>query len=133
MRTTTSNTPYTHLAHWRRPLATSLLALASIAVALPASAMSIRQLRALEKSDKKQGSIYADYYLVGVMEGALEAHNQAVRNGAPPTVCLNGRRLEPRMARSLYTTERQRNADLYEADMPVELVMRNALETVYAC
>jgi hypothetical protein len=37
------------------------------------------------------------------------------------------------MARSLYTTERQRNADLYEADMPVELVMRNALETVYAC
>jgi hypothetical protein len=133
MRTTTSNTPYTHLARWRRPLAASLLALVGIAMALPTAAMSIRQLRALEKSDKKQGSIYADYYLVGVMEGALEAHNQAVRNGAAPSICLNGRRLEPRMARSLYTTERQRNADLYEADMPVELVMRNALETVYAC
>jgi len=133
MRTTTSNTLYTHLTRWRRPLAVSLLALVGIAMALPTAAMSIRQLRALEKSDKKQGSIYADYYLVGVMEGALEAHNQAVRNGAAPSICLNGRRLEPRMARSLYTTERQRNADLYEADMPVELVMRNALETVYAC
>lgn len=116
-----------------RPLAASLFVLVGIALALPANAMSIRQLRALEKSDKKQGAIYADYYLVGVMEGVLEAHNQAVRNGAAPTICPNGRRLEPRMARSLYTTERQRNADLYEADMPVELVMRNALETVYAC
>lgn len=120
-------------AGWHRPLIASVLALASIAVALPAAAMSIRELRALEKSDKKQGVIYADYYLVGVMEGVLEAHSQAVRYGATPTICLNGRRLEPRMARSLYTTERQRNADLYEADMPVELVMRNALETVYAC
>jgi len=133
MRKFTSNIPYLHLARWRRPLAASLLALASIAVALPTAAMSIRGLRALEKSDKKQGAIYADYYLIGVMEGALEAHNQAVRNGAAPTICLNGRRLEPRTARSLYTTERQRNADLYEADMPVELVMRNALETVYPC
>jgi len=128
MRTTSSNTTQYFLT---RPLAASLLALIGIALALPASAMSIRQLRALEKSDKKQGVIYADYYLVGAMEGVLEAHNQAVRNGATPSICLNGRRLEPRMARSLYTTERQRNADLYEADMPVELVMRNALETSY--
>lgn len=133
MRTTSSNTPQHPSADWLRPLIASVLALASIAVALPAAAMSIRELRALEKSDKKQGALYADYYLIGAMEGVLEAHNQAVGNGATPTICLNGRRLEPRMARSLYTTERQRNADLYEADMPVELVMRNALETVYAC
>jgi hypothetical protein len=133
MRTTSSNTPQHPSPGWRRPLIASVLALASIAVALPAAAMSIRELRALEKSDRKQGAIYADYYLVGVMEGVLEAHSQAVRNGAAPTICLNGRRLEPRMARSLYTTERQRNAELYEADMPAELVMRNALETVYAC
>lgn len=134
MRTTTLiNTSQHNVARWRRPMAAGLLALVGIALALPASAMSIRELRALEKSDKKQGVTYADYYLVGVIEGVLEAHNHAVRNGAVPSICLNGRRLEPRMARSLYTTERQRNSDLYEADMPVELVVRNALETVYAC
>ncbi len=134
MRTTTLFNTFQHdVARWRRPMAAGLLALVGIALALPASAMSIRELRALEKSDKKQGVTYADYYLVGVIEGVLEAHNQAVRNGAVPSICLNGRRLEPRMARSLYTTERQRNKDLYEADMPVELVMRNALETVYTC
>ena len=56
-----------------------------------------------------------------------------MRNGAKPTICLNGRRLEPRMAKSLYDTERKRSEDLYEADMPVQLVMVNALATVYAC
>ena len=67
------------------------------------------------------------------MEGALEAHNQAVRNGAKPSICLNGRRLEPHMARSLFDTELSRNAGIYEADMSVQLVMTNALATVYAC
>jgi hypothetical protein len=98
-----------------------------------ASAMSIRALRALEKSDSKQGANYKRYYLVGAMEGALEAHAQGVRDGAKPTICLNGRRLEPSMAEGLYQTELQRNQALYEADMPVTLVMGNALVTVYPC
>ncbi len=105
---------------------------AGFAVAWPAAAMSIREMRTLEKLEK-QGSTYSDYYLVGVMEGALEGHDQAVRKGATPTICLNGRTLEPRMAKTLYTTELQRNAGLYEADMPVQLVLVNALTTVYHC
>ena len=98
-----------------------------------ASAMTLREMRALEKSDKKQGENYINYYLVGAMEGAIEAHNQAVRAGAKPSICLNGRRLEPHMARSLLDTELKRNVGVYEADMPVQLVITNALTTVYAC
>ena len=94
--------------------------------------MTIREMRALEKKEKL-GSTYTDYYLVGVMEGAIEAHGQSVRNGAKPFICLNGRRLEPSMAKGLYNTELKRNADLYEADMPVQLVVTNALATVYPC
>ncbi|MES2583998.1 MAG: hypothetical protein V4627_14850 [Pseudomonadota bacterium] len=108
------------------------LVLAGICLTASASAMSLRELRALESSNK-QGPLYANYYLVGVMEGAMEAHAHGVRNGAKPSICLNDRRLEPRMAKSLFDTERKRNADLYEADMPVQLVMTNALATVYAC
>jgi hypothetical protein len=110
-------------------------ALSVFAALIPtaASAMSIRELRALEVSEKKQGEAYVNYYLVGVMEGALEAHAQGVRNGAKPQICLNGRKLEPRMAKGLYDTELQRNAGVYEADMPVQLVMVNALGTVYLC
>jgi hypothetical protein len=106
---------------------------ASVAVALPASAMTLRELRALEKSDKKQGANYVRYYLVGAMEGVLEAHAHDVRSGAKPSICLNGRRLEPRMAQDLFDTELKRNADIYEADMPVPLVLTNALATVYPC
>ena len=109
----------------------ALLALCLV-VASTAQAMTIRAMRTLEKTEK-QGSTYTDYYLVGVMEGALEAHTQAVRAGASASICLNGRRLEPSMAKNLYTTELKRNADLYEADMPVQLVMVNALGTVYPC
>lgn len=117
-----------------RWIAWGVLAVSGVlALGLPASAMSLRQLRALELSDPEQGETYADYYLVGVMEGVLEAHNQAVRHGTAPTICPNGRRLEPRMARSLFASQRKRNDGLYEADMPVELVMRDALETTYAC
>ena len=67
------------------------------------------------------------------LEGALEAHTQAVRAGASASICLNGRRLEPSMAKNLYTTELKRNADLYEADMPVQMVLLNALATAYLC
>lgn len=114
---------------WRRVAVCGLLALSLQA----ASAMSIRELRALEKSDSKQGLNYKRYYLVGVMEGALQAHDQGVRAGASATICLNGRRLEPSSAEGLYQTELRRNQDLYEADMPVSLVLGNALTTVYSC
>jgi hypothetical protein len=110
----------------------TLLVLAACSLASAASAMSLRELRCREKSGKN-GVYYVNYYLIGVMEGVLEAHDTAVRNGAAPTICLNGRRLEPHMAKSLFDTERKRNADLYEVDMPVQLVMANALATVYAC
>jgi len=109
-----------------------LFAVLLMAFAIPATAMTIRDIRTLEKTEKR-GSTYTDYYLVGVMEGALEAHNQAVRKGATATICVNGRRLLPSMAKGLFTTELKRNADLYEADMPVELVMFNALVSVYPC
>ena len=126
--------------HSQKPIPSQLLAwlrtLCALAVGaalvLPAFAMSIREMRTLEKTEKL-GSTYTDYYLVGVMEGTLATHDQAVRNGATPTICLNGRRLLPSMAKGLFTSELKRNADLYEADMPVELVMLNALGTVYPC
>ena len=94
--------------------------------------MSLRELRGLAYSGD-EGPDYVNYYLVGVMEGVLEGQAQAVRDGATPIICLNGRRLEPSMAKSIYDTELQRNAEYYEADMPVQLVMANALATVYPC
>lgn len=96
-------------------------------------AMSIRELRALKQSDARQGENYMRYYLVGVMEGAMEGHDHMVRSGAAARICLNGRRLMPDMAEGLYRTELQRNGDLYENDMPVQLVLFNALSTVYPC
>ena len=98
-----------------------------------ASAMSIRELRALERSNAKQGADFVVYYLVGAMEATVQSDAAAVRAGDSPRICLNGRRLEPSMALSLYSTELRRNAELYEADMPVPLVVLNALERVYAC
>lgn len=108
------------------------LLLAGVLLSNVSFAMSLRELRTLEKTEK-QGADFVRYYLVGVMEGALEAHAQDVRAGATPTICLNGRRLEPRMAKSLYDTELQRNEALYEADMPAQWVMTRALATVYSC
>lgn len=112
--------------------ALAALGLLCMALGTSAQAMSLRELRALEKTEK-QGRTYTDYYLVGVMEGLLEARHHAVRQGAKPRICPNGRRLEPRMARGLLDGELRRNPDLYEADMSVELVMRNALEAGYGC
>jgi hypothetical protein len=116
-------------------LRTTALALSlaiGVLLAQGASAMSLRELRTLEKNEK-QGEVYALYYLVGVLEGALEAQAKTVRLGAKPNFCLLGRRLEPRMARELFDTELRRQADLYEADMPAQLVLLNALGTVYSC
>ena len=114
-------------------LRAAAVALAFSLVGSAASALTLREMRALERSDKKQGENYVNYFLVGAMEGALEAHNQAVHKGAKPSMCLNGRRLEPRMARTLFDSELRRNAGVYEADMTVQLVMTNALIAVYAC
>ncbi len=120
----------THLLTPRQISAALITGLALVCATT--QAMTIRELRTLEKAEK-QGSTLTDYYLVGVMEGALEAHTQAVRAGANPAICLNGRRLEPSMAKNFYATELKRNADLYEADMPVQLVVVNALSNVYPC
>lgn len=111
---------------------TAPLALAGALLAGQASAMSLRDFQALGMSDLA-GENYAHYYLVGVMEGALEAHLHAVRQGAKAVICLKGRSLEPNMARNLYDAERLRSADVYEADMPVALVMTHALAHVYPC
>jgi hypothetical protein len=108
------------------------LALAGALLASQACAMSLREFQALEKTDP-QGEHHAHYYLVGVMEGELEAHQHATRSGAKAVICLKGRSLEPRMARQLFDAERQRNAGVYEADMPVALVMSNALAQAYPC
>ncbi|WP_256856646.1 Rap1a/Tai family immunity protein [Variovorax sp. KK3] len=94
--------------------------------------MSIRELRLLE-SNEKDGKLYANYYLVGVVEGLREASEAEQRAGQKPLFCVNGRRLEPSMARTLYQTELTRNADSYEADMPVQLVVSAALRNSYRC
>ncbi len=94
--------------------------------------MTLREFRTLEKADR-QGPNYASYYLVGAVEGILETHLHDQRNGAKAAICLNGRRLEPHMARGLFDAELRRNEGVYEADMPVQLVLRNALESAYSC
>ena len=109
-----------------------LCALVCIASAASAQAMSIRELRTLE-ANEKEGKLFANYYLVGVMEGLREASESAARAGQKPGFCVEGRKLEPAMARTLYQTELSRNADTYEADMPVQLVLASALQTSYRC
>ena len=89
-------------------------------------------MRTLE-ANEKDGKLYANYYLVGVMEGLRQASESEQRKGIKPLFCIEGRRIEPAMARSLYQTELSRNADLYEADMPVQLVMEAALSASYRC
>ena len=121
------------MAHCRfqssRPAA---LLLALVTAAGTAQAMSIRELRLLE-TNEKDGKAYASYYLVGVLEGLREGVEASQRNGQKPVFCVEGRRLEPSMARSLYQTELTRNADSYEADMPVQLVMSGALKNSFRC
>lgn len=116
----------------RMPSIGPSLALALLAFGTTCQAMSIRELRTLE-ANEKDGKLYANYYLVGVIEGLREAGDMAQRAGQKPPFCINGRRLEPSMARSLYQTELTRNADSYEADMPVQLVLSAALRNSYRC
>lgn len=105
----------------------------ALVVGATVHAMTLRELHTLETQDKKNGKAYAGYYLVGVMEGLREASSAAQRTGQKPAFCVQGRRLEPAMARSLFQTELTRHADIYEADMPVQLVMANALGNSYSC
>ncbi len=98
-----------------------------------ASAMSLRELRQLERSNAKHGDLYVQYYLIGVLEGIQEANTALTRTGGKPLFCQNGRRLDATQAQTIFNTERKRNADLYEADMPVQLVMMNALASTYTC
>lgn len=100
--------------------------------AVSAQAMSIRELRTLE-ANEKDGKLYANYYLVGVMEGLREAAEAAARESGKAPFCVQGRRFEPAMARGLYQGELARNADSYEADMPVQLVLSAALRTGFRC
>ena len=109
-----------------------LLCAALLSLAGAAQAMTIRELRTIEAKEK-DGKLYANYYLVGVMEGLREASDADQRAGQKPLFCINGRRLEPVMARSLYQSELTRNADSYEADMPVQLVLIGALRNSYRC
>ena len=97
-----------------------------------AQALSLRELRVLEAT-QDGGDLHARYYLVGSMEALLESEAFAVRAGARPQICIDGRRLEPAMAKDLLDTELRRHTDVYEADMPAALVLRNALQTVYPC
>lgn len=103
-----------------------------LGAALSAHAMSIRELRTLEAREKN-GPAYAGYYLVGVVEGLREAADAMQRAGQKPLFCVGSRRLEPAMARSLFQGELTRNPDLYEADMPVQLVVSVALQNSYRC
>ena len=90
-----------------------LTGLALAVVAATASAISIRELRGLEASDKDHGDIYVQYYMVGALEGVLYANAHVARNGGKPSICLNCRTLEPRRAKSLYDGELRRHAGLY--------------------
>ena len=78
-------------------------------------AMSIRELRTLE-ANEKDGRAYAGYYLVGVVEGLRETADTVQRSGQKPPFCIGSKRLEPAMARALYTGELARHADQYEAE-----------------
>ena len=109
-----------------------LMVLGLTLIATSSGAMSLRQLSALEKQDK-QGPNYVRYYLVGVMEGLMDGERARSASGAPANICPEGKRMEPAMAHSLFEAERKRNRDMYEADMPVALVMRNALQNAYPC
>ena len=82
--------------------------------------MSLRQLRALDKSESHD-------------ENYVRHHPVVAMKGAKPALCLNGRRLESRMAQDLFKTELNRNEGVNQADMPVAMVLTNALATVRRC
>jgi hypothetical protein len=86
-----------------------------------ARGVSLRRVRRTRRGDGR------------VVEGLREGAEGAARAGQKPPFCIENRRLEPAMARPLYQTELTRNADSYEADMPVQLVLAAALRNTYRC
>ena len=82
-----------NLHGWRRRCV--LLALLGLSAMQVAHAMSLRELRALEKTEK-QGRTYADYYLVGVMEGLLEANARYTPRGSDPASDPDGGWVHPK-------------------------------------
>ena len=127
-----NNRPLPHPGRRAGRSGSLLLGLALLLTCANGQAMSLRQLNALEKQDK-QGPNYVRYYLVGVLEGLIDAEKVRIAEGASPRICPADKRMEPAMAYSLFQAERKRNRDMYEADMPVALVMRNALQNAYPC
>ena len=113
-------------------LAVSVIAI-NLVLTTSVSAMSLRELRQLERSNAKQGEWYVQYYLIGVLEGLQEANATTVRQGGPALFSQNDKRLDTNQAKKMFDAERKLNADLYEADMPVQLVMLNALVSISPC
>lgn len=101
-------------------------------VATQASAMSLREMRALEKNEA-QGALYTTYYLVGAVEALIEAQAEAQRQGQSRRFCPTGQGLQPPEVRSLFHTELGRDGGLYEADMPVQWVVLSALAARFPC
>ncbi|HMS27039.1 MAG TPA: hypothetical protein PKC80_06660 [Burkholderiaceae bacterium] len=117
-----------------RHLISAMVALAiSMVLSTTVSAMSLRELRQLERSNAKQGQWYVQYYLIGVLEGLQEANAATVRKGGAAMFCQNNISLDTTQAKAMFDAERKLNADLYEADMPVQLVMLNALASLHPC
>ncbi len=110
----------------------AVLLASALVFAGTANAMSIREFRTIEKTEKN-GKNYVQYYLVGLLEGIRESNDITVRNGGKPIFCIDGRKMEPSSASPLFQAELKRNHDTYEADMPVQLVMSNALKNTYPC
>ena len=67
-------------------LATTALAIGML-VTTTVNAMTLRELRQLERSNTKQGQWYVQYYLIGVLEGLQEANATTVRQGSPALFC----------------------------------------------
>lgn len=101
-------------------------------VATQASAMSLREMRALEKNEA-QGSLYTTYYLVGAVEALVEAQADAQRQGQTRRFCPPAQGLVPTEVRSLVETELARDGGLYEADMAVQWVVLSALVARFPC
>ena len=72
-------------------LATTALAIGML-VTTTVNAMTLRELRQLERSNTKQGQWYVQYYLIGVLEGLQEANATTVRQGGQAMFCQNDRR-----------------------------------------
>jgi hypothetical protein len=97
-----------------------------------AQAMSLRELATIHMRNT-MGPALAEFYVIGVAEGLIEANEAGKRTGQAPLFCLAQDRWTPKQANTLFNAEASRNADVYEADMPVGLVMQQALINTYPC